>query len=101
MGKKDKDEIEPNNNRNVPVKKGLTSRGGSGASKGTFVGNKSKVHIHVVADGTHIKINGKSYPFDESDKSSVKGALATLKKQATEKAPGYAECLEWLEKKSK
>lgn len=98
MGKK---LLEPNNNRNVPVKKGLTTKGGSGASKGVFVGDKKKVHIHVVKDGTHIKIHGKAYPFDEADKTSVKGALSTLTKNATSAASGYDACHEWLTKKSK
>jgi hypothetical protein len=72
-----------------------------GGQKGTFVGKPSGIHIHIVADNTHLQIGGDRTDFDPAKKAEVKKALAELVKSKKTSAPGYDDCLTWLTKKAK
>lgn len=72
-----------------------------GGQKGTFVGKPSGIHIHIVADNTHLQVGTSRTDFDPKNKGEVKKALAELVKSKKASAPGYAECLAWLTKQAK
>jgi hypothetical protein len=65
--------------------------------KGKFVGDPSKVHIHIVKDETHIKCGGTRKNFNESDKDEVKAIYNWLGGVSKwDKIPGFDNCLNWL-----
>jgi hypothetical protein len=69
---------------------------GSGNKKGTFIGDPSKVHIHIVGQNNHVKINGKATAFQLTD-AGFKKAIGVLEENDDKKAvSGYANCLAWL-----
>ena len=67
-----------------------------GSQKGTFVGDPSKTHIHIVKADTHIKVAGKRKDFDDSTKAGCKKAIEHLEEHGTAGTPGYDNCLAWL-----
>ncbi len=67
-----------------------------GSKKGTFVGDPSKTHIHIVKAETHIKVAGKRKDFDEGKPADIKKAITHLEDNGTAGTPGYDNCLAWL-----
>jgi hypothetical protein len=68
----------------------------NGSQKGTFVGNPSAVHIHIVADNTHVQVGGKRHNFDADDDRSAAAARTWLEASGGAGKPGYDDCHEWL-----
>lgn len=67
------------------------------SKKGLFVGDPSKVHIHIVKDATHIKCGGTRKNFNENDKDEVKAIYNWLGNESKwNKIPGFDSCLNWL-----
>jgi hypothetical protein len=68
-----------------------------GSKKGLFVGDPSKVHIHIVKDETHLKCGGTRKNFNENDKDEVKAIYNWLGSESGwSKIPGFENCLNWL-----
>lgn len=67
------------------------------SKKGLFVGDPSKVHIHIVKDATHIKCGSTRKNFDENDKNEVKAIYNWLGSESEwDKISGFDNCLNWL-----
>lgn len=65
--------------------------------KGKFVGDPSKVHIHIVKDETHIKLGGTRKDFDETSKDDVKAIYNWLGGESKWNGiSGFDDCLNWL-----
>lgn len=65
--------------------------------KGKFVGDPSKVHIHIVKDETHIKLGGTRKDFNEDNKDEVKDIYNWLGGVSKWNGiSGFDDCLSWL-----
>lgn len=68
----------------------------NGSQKGTFVGTPAAVHIHIVADNTHVQVGNKRHNFDPDNDASAAAAQQWLAQSGGSGKPGYADCHAWL-----
>jgi len=67
------------------------------SQKGSFIGDPSKVHIHIVKDETHIKLGGTRKNFNEDNKIEIRDTYNWLLIESKWNGiSGFNECLNWL-----
>jgi hypothetical protein len=65
--------------------------------KGKFVGDPSKVHIHIVKDETHLKYGNTRHDFNEDNIVQIKATYNwLLQDSGWNKLTGFDNCLNWL-----
>ena len=73
-----------------------------GSQAGTFVGDPSAIHVHIVGNNTHIIVRGdrteiKLHSGDKLKTKTLAEARKELVKPGNSSVPGYKSCLAWLD----